>query len=345
MRLGIARSLCELDPELRGAAQALRPPHPRRPREGVQEVRPEEGPQGAAVLQAVATVRSGAGPLRHRRRPRGRQRGADRRAGAGPRPRRGPGPARPDLRGRPRHPPFGPAAPGRLLGRPGRRGRRRRRPRRAAHPRRGRGGRAARGARRRDLGLAQPLRRQRHQAVQPARDEAARRGRGRDRARARRAPGRPATARRAARPATGWGGSRADPGAADALPRAPGRRHRGPPPRRAARRASTAPTAPPATSRPACFAELGAAVTALHDAPDGANINDKCGSTDPAELAAPVVEHAGRPRPGLRRRRRPGHRGRPHRDASSTATCCWPCSRSTWPSGAGWPATPWPSRS
>ena len=55
MRLGIARSLCEMDPELRGRAQALRPSHPRRPREGVQEVRPEEGPQGAAVLQAVAS--------------------------------------------------------------------------------------------------------------------------------------------------------------------------------------------------------------------------------------------------------------------------------------------------
>ena len=57
MRLGIARSLCEIDPEHRGAAQAVRPPHPRRPGEGVEEVRPEEGPQGAAVLQAVASGR------------------------------------------------------------------------------------------------------------------------------------------------------------------------------------------------------------------------------------------------------------------------------------------------
>jgi phosphoglucosamine mutase len=31
-------------------------------------------------------------------------------------------------------------------------------------------------------------------------------------------------------------------------------------------------------------------VTALHDAPDGANINDKCGSTDPAQLAAVVTQ-------------------------------------------------------
>ena len=39
------------------------------------------------------------------------------------------------------------------------------------------------------------------------------------------------------------------------------------------------------------LAELGAEVTALHDAPDGANINDKCGSTDPGELARAVVAH------------------------------------------------------
>jgi phosphoglucosamine mutase len=40
---------------------------------------------------------------------------------------------------------------------------------------------------------------------------------------------------------------------------------------------------------PRVFAELGARVTTLHDAPDGANINDKCGSTDPGELAREVV--------------------------------------------------------
>jgi phosphoglucosamine mutase len=42
---------------------------------------------------------------------------------------------------------------------------------------------------------------------------------------------------------------------------------------------------------PWVFADLGARVTALHDLPDGANINDKCGSTDPAQLALSVVEH------------------------------------------------------
>ncbi len=40
---------------------------------------------------------------------------------------------------------------------------------------------------------------------------------------------------------------------------------------------------------PRVLAESGAQVVALHDAPDGANINDKCGSTDPSELARAVV--------------------------------------------------------
>jgi phosphoglucosamine mutase len=40
---------------------------------------------------------------------------------------------------------------------------------------------------------------------------------------------------------------------------------------------------------PRVFADVGAQVTVLHDAPDGANINDKCGSTDPGELAREVV--------------------------------------------------------
>jgi phosphoglucosamine mutase len=42
---------------------------------------------------------------------------------------------------------------------------------------------------------------------------------------------------------------------------------------------------------PEVLAGLGAEVRALHDAPDGANINDKCGSTDPTELARSVVAH------------------------------------------------------
>jgi len=42
---------------------------------------------------------------------------------------------------------------------------------------------------------------------------------------------------------------------------------------------------------PRVLGELGAEVRALHDTPDGANINDRCGSTDPGELARVVVAH------------------------------------------------------
>jgi phosphoglucosamine mutase len=40
---------------------------------------------------------------------------------------------------------------------------------------------------------------------------------------------------------------------------------------------------------PRVLEEAGASVTPLHDAPDGVNINDGCGSTDPSELARVVV--------------------------------------------------------
>src|SRR5580658_4338564 len=42
---------------------------------------------------------------------------------------------------------------------------------------------------------------------------------------------------------------------------------------------------------PDVLTELGATVTALHHKPDGTNINDKCGSTDPAHLSLTVIEH------------------------------------------------------
>jgi phosphoglucosamine mutase len=41
---------------------------------------------------------------------------------------------------------------------------------------------------------------------------------------------------------------------------------------------------------PGVLADLGATVTALYDAPDGANINERCGSTDPSDLARTVLE-------------------------------------------------------
>ena len=53
IRLGIARALIALDPDTRPVAQEGRPARSRRAREGAAQVRPQEGPQGAAVLQAV----------------------------------------------------------------------------------------------------------------------------------------------------------------------------------------------------------------------------------------------------------------------------------------------------
>ena len=58
LRMALARSLVELEPETRGHAQEGRPAHPRRAEEGEQEVRPQEGPQGAAVHQALSPTRA-----------------------------------------------------------------------------------------------------------------------------------------------------------------------------------------------------------------------------------------------------------------------------------------------
>ena len=72
-------------PEPARRAQAPRLPHARLARQGAQEGRPQEGPQAAAVLQALAPARSGEhGPqaVRDRRRPRRRGRVPRRRAGA-----------------------------------------------------------------------------------------------------------------------------------------------------------------------------------------------------------------------------------------------------------------------
>ena len=53
LRLGIARALAELDEELRPALKKAGFLTARRPREGVEEVRPQEGQEGSAVLQAL----------------------------------------------------------------------------------------------------------------------------------------------------------------------------------------------------------------------------------------------------------------------------------------------------
>ena len=53
LRMALARSLAEVEPETRAGAEEGRLAHPRRAEEGEQEVRPQEGPQGAAVHEAL----------------------------------------------------------------------------------------------------------------------------------------------------------------------------------------------------------------------------------------------------------------------------------------------------
>ena len=69
---------------------------------------------------------------------------------------------------------------------------------------------------------------------------------------------------------------------------------------------STVPTARPPTWRPKVLRALGAQVEVLHADPDGTNINAGCGSTYPQDLQRAVVADRRRRRPRLRRRCRPG---------------------------------------
>ena len=304
----------------------------------MQEVRPEEGPQGAAVLQAVAGWPRR--PLRHRRCPGCRQRRSHRRAGARPRPGRGPGAARPRLPGRPGHPPLGAPPPGRPLGRPGRRGRRRDRPGRAAHPGRGLLSPSAGGCPAAVVSASH----------NPFEDNGIKLfGPGGTKLTVETEAAIEASSALAdpvgPRPPTGprGGAHHRRPRRRRRLPGAPGGRLGGPPAgrpgggarlrqRRGRRRA------------PGVFAELGAEVTALGCDPDGTNINDGCGSTDPEDLAAAVV--AAGPTWGWPSTATPTAwwpsttTGR-----WPTATPSWPCSPSTWPAAASSPATPWWSRS
>ena len=91
---------------------------------------------------------------------------------------------------------------------------------------------------------------------------------------------------------TGHGVGRisADPEAVRALRGAPGGDAGGAPPRRAAHRRRLRQRRRQ-RHRAAGAGRARGQVTALHDTPDGANINDKCGSTDPSELARAVVAH------------------------------------------------------
>ena len=162
-----------------------------------------------------------------------------------------------------------------------------------------------------DLGVAQPVRRQRHQAVRGRRPQAGRRGRGALEAELGRSSRRAAaTPGRCAAP-TGAASAASPPARAASTglrrPRWPrsldGRRLDGP-----HARWSTAPTARRRPSPPACCRARGRPSTCIHAEPDGTNINDGCGSTHPERPAGGGRRAGRRRRAGLRRRRRPGAR-------------------------------------
>ena len=81
--------------------------------------------------------------------------------------------------------------------------------------------------------------------------------------------------------------------------------------------------------RPSVFAGLGAAVTSIACRPDGVNINDRCGSTEPGALAAAVVSAGADLGIAL-----DGDADRlvavDHTGAVADGTPCWPCSPWTW---------------
>ena len=195
------------------------------------------------------------------------------------------------------------------------------------------------------LGVAQPLRRQRHQALRGRRAEAARRHRGRRRGGARPGPGR---RRRASAPARGprrGAGCRSSPTRADGyvehLVRLLEGRDLGRPARRGRLRQRRRLGRGARSPRRAWAPRSSPSPTS----PTASNINDGCGSTHPERA---------------RRRGRGPRRAISASPSTATPIGCWPsttparwppgtsccrCSPPTWPAGASWPATPSSSRS
>ena len=92
------------------------------------------------------------------------------------------------------------------------------------------------------------------------------------------------------------------------------------------------------------LAATGAEVVAIHDQPDGRNINDGCGATDPRSLGRGGGRPARRPRSRPRRRRRPAHGRRPQPAPSSTAITSSRSAPATCTRGERCARTPWSSR-
>ena len=274
-------------------AKAGRLPHPRPAGQGAQEVRPEEGPQGAPVQQALIVgglvgrvfgtdgVRGLAEPRPHRRaraRPvgRGRARARRRRCLRGA----------PAGRGRRARPPRVGRVPRRCgRRRAGQRRRRRPRRRRAADPGRRLPHRPTWAPTSAPCISAShnPMPDNGHQVPRPRRAQARRRARGRDREAAARGRG----SARLALPSAGCARTRrsAQRYVDHLLSTVPA------PAGRAARGASTRANGAASAVAPAILQAAGADVVAIGDRPDGLNINDGYGSTHLDRLQAAVLEH------------------------------------------------------
>ena len=300
-------------------AQEGRPPHPRLAEEGEQEVRPQEGPQGAAVHQALIAR----GAARSARCGRAMKFGTDGVRGVanidltasfaldlGRAAARVLGGSEAVVGGDTRlstamlEAAFvaGLASEG-VVGPP---------PRRRGRPRSSPSRRPAAAASGAVISASHnPYRDNGIKLFAPGGTQAPRRGRAAHRGGRRRPPG--------ARPVTRPSSSTSRPARPTSSTSC--RRARGPPPATGCGSSSTPPTAPPARS-PARCPDAAGADGRRHPRrrPTGATSTPGAAPPTPASLAAAVVAARRRPRPRPRRRRRPAARRRPHRRRSSTAT-------------------------
>ena len=352
LRLGIARALIELDPELRPELKRAGFLTRDASREGVQEVRPQEGPQGSAVLQALIRRRAAGAPAQLRAVRVPSRGGARRRSAAmslrfgtdGVRgsadassppswsppsggPRRGCS-AVARLRDRPRHPRVGRRARGGARRRPGRRGRARRRPRASCRRRRSPGCAAADGVPGAvisashnpfaDNGIkffaagGRKLSDEVEEQLEAELDAPPR-----PRARPA-APGRPTVP---AAPGAGRSAGGLDAGRSR---RSTGAGSTG------CASWSTAPTAPPRRSPPTCCGASAPRSRCSTTRPTAATSTTAAARPTPRTSQRAVVERGRRRRPRLRRRRRPraggrragrAGRRRPDHRASAPSTC------------------------
>ena len=174
---------------------------------------------------------------------------------------------------------------------------------------------AAGRSRRHDLGLAQPLPRQRHQALRPGRLQALRRGRGGDRG-------------AGSRPASAWRSPARQIGRAKRIDDARGRYiefakstfPKALTPRRPARSSSTAPTAPPTSVAPDALWELGAEVVAIGIEPERPQHQRRLRLDRTRRAAGDGARAQRRHRHRARRRRRPADPRRREGQPRSTAT-------------------------